>query len=138
MGAWPGKCLTGSVIPLYNCLETLYYEVIMGDVVDFEEFKAKKLKRLEDEWLACMARADAFTAEGKQKFANEMFAKAKALRKEIDKLRKPKEKEPVEVSPVSWVYPTTLASMTYSYDGLSSADMGHRKEPQMYPEPENN
>ena len=132
-----GESLTGNVISLYNCLETLYYEVVMGDVVDFEAFKAAKLKRLEDEWAMYMDRAAVLQKEGKRKFAEEMIAKAKVLRKQIDKLRKPKEKAPVPpVSPVSNFHYGAV-SMSYSFEGLSSADMGHRKS-EMTPEPENN
>jgi hypothetical protein len=106
----------------------------MGDVVDIEGFKARKLKRLEDEWAMYVDRAAVLKKEGKHKFAEEMLTKAKATRKEIDKLRKPK-KEPVREVPLIRM-PTMPVSLTYTFEGLSSADMGHRRE--MTPEPENN
>lgn len=106
----------------------------MGDVVDIDGFKARKLKRLEDEWAMYIDRAAVLKKEGKHKFADEMLAKAKVVRKEIDKLRKPKP-EPVREKPVMRT-PAMPVSFSYSYEGFSSADMGHRKE--MTPEPENN
>lgn len=104
----------------------------MGDVVYVEDFKAAKVKRLEAEWDTYMSRAEAFQKEGKHKFASEMLAKAKDIRTRLDKLRVPKKKPVVPVSAYKNHVP-----FTYSFEGLGSADMGHRTS-QIFPEPENN
>lgn len=101
----------------------------MAEVVDIEEFKARKLKRLEDEWVSYMDRASKFQDQGKHKFANEMIAKAKVLRTEIDKLRKPKAKREPYLKYGN--HDHKMDVFTYGH-----VDMGHRKE--ISPEPENN
>lgn len=95
----------------------------MAEVVDIIEFKKRKLKRLEDEWAMYMDRASVFMEKGQRKFADEMIAKAKVLRKEIDKLRVPVPRKPY----LKQANAMTLASMDYTFSGLAGADLGYPK-----------
>ncbi len=111
----------------------------MAEIVDIEAFKAKKLDRLVQEWTALMDRIAILQKEGKMKFADEMIRKAKALREQIDKLRGPQKKpEAPACPPVNWA-PLKPSGFHFTpFLGLSQADMGHRQENKITPEPENN
>lgn len=61
----------------------------MADIVDFGDFKKRKLGDAVAEWEQYMSRAEQFQREGKDKFAAQMLDKAKEVRKVIDKLRGP-------------------------------------------------
>lgn len=112
----------------------------MAEIVDMEEFKARKLKRLVDEWTDCMDRIAVLQKAGKDKFAEKLIAKAKVLRAEIDTLRKPRKvPEATPRTNRSFIIPAEHVKFTFSgFDGLGGADLGFPKHPQMTPEPENN
>lgn len=106
----------------------------MGDVVDFEAFKQRKIERLIQEWQKYLDRAEAFTKQGKKVFADQMVAKAKELRTRIDKLRSKPAQMEEQPMPVPMVAPLRPMAFTFS------RDMGHQSLPPpatMKPEPSN-
>lgn len=91
----------------------------MSDITSIHVFKARKLAKAEADWFEYMMRAEEFQKAGKNKFAEEMLAKAKAARKIIDQLRGPM----VQVPPVPYLN-TSLPNITFSFAG---ADLGYPK-----------
>lgn len=89
----------------------------MGDITDLDEFKKRKLAQAEADWLEYLQRAGEFIDDGKNKFADEMIAKAKEVRKIIDKLRGPVQQAPYLTKEA----PEVGISFTFS------ADMGYPK-----------
>jgi hypothetical protein len=59
----------------------------MSNVQTIDQFKARKLRKLEDEYADYVRRGIAFEKEGKKIFAQQMIVKADEIRKEIKKLR---------------------------------------------------
>lgn len=108
----------------------------MGDVVDIEQWKRKRLDTLVCQWEQYMARASDLQKEGKLTFAKEMTKKAAELRPEIDRLRKALAKKappPPAVTPTARPWGSPMMN-TFGF----SADMGYPKTPQVTPAPENN
>lgn len=92
----------------------------MSDIVDIDEFRKRKLAKAEAEWLEYLQRAGEFIDDGKNKFADEMMAKAKEARKVIDKLRGPV----VKSSPTPFLKDKAPeVGISFSF----SADMGYPK-----------
>lgn len=107
----------------------------MGDVVDIEQWKRKRLDTLVSQWEEYMARASDLQKEGKLTFAKEMTKKAAALRPEIDRLRNSLATKKPEVKPAPTARPWGSPMLnTFGF----SADMGYSKTPQVTPAPENN
>ncbi len=96
----------------------------MAEIVDIAGFKKRKLAKTEAEWDQCMSRAEQFQKEGKLKFAEEMLAKAKVLRKELDKLRGPAPK------PQFLTQMRPQAPVSFTFNGMNSADLGYPKKPE--------
>ena len=59
----------------------------MSNVQTIDQFKARKLRKLEDEYADYIRRGTAFEKDGKTVFAKQMIAKADEIRREIKKLR---------------------------------------------------
>ena len=94
----------------------------MAEIVDISGFKKRKLAKTEAEWDQCIARAEQFQKEGKFKFAKEMLAKAKVLRKELDKLRG----RPQFLTRMSPQTPIT----SFTFNGMAGVDFGYPKPPE--------
>jgi phage shock protein A len=103
----------------------------MADIVDIAEFKAKKLEQAELEFNMYMTKADELKRAGKHKFADELLAKAKEVRKTLDKLRgKPKVATISEIRQRlanirDRLTPHTKVNITYT--GHAGIDLGYPK-----------
>ena len=103
----------------------------MADIIDIAGFKKRRLAKFEAEWDQYMVRAEQFKKDGKQKFADEMLAKAKVVRQEITKLRGPEPKRPPN-SP--YLIQESPPDLKFTFLGFAGVDKGHPKEPLTPPE----
>ena len=98
----------------------------MAEIVDITGFKKRKLAKVEAEWDQCMTRAEQLQKDGKHKFAEEMLAKAKVLRKELDKLRGPEVKRPGTYL----LKPVQRPNVSFTFNGMAGVDYGYPKPPE--------
>jgi hypothetical protein len=110
-------------------------EASMGEVVEIEEFKKRRLSKAEADFARYLDRADAFQREGKDKFAREMLDKAKEVRKIIDRLRKPSKAAKTIASLYTTGYNTTAS---YNYTATYPSNTFVPFHDSIKPAPENN
>lgn len=103
----------------------------MTDIVDIDAFKQRKLAKATAEWDQYMARAEEFKLEGKNKFADEMISKAKAVRIVIDKLRGPVKPDPAPY--LKFGNHDAMLGITVTINGLAGVDYGYPKTPERPP-----